>query len=819
MMRRSSSLALVLVLLAIAPADAQLRRRASGGALGSTTRASADDAFVLERSPADLARTAGWNLSYVHEERVVDVVGGQGDLDSAAFVSALPFGLGVGVGVDASRPTGGALFGRFSFGLGWQSGGFATGAVVRGLAGGGPFARGATTLDFGVSYRATGRLAFALNGFDLLSPSGLGGAADALPATGVLTAQVRPFADESLLVEASGAVDADGRVGVEGRLHLRVPHVGRAFFAVQAEDLSDARDLRLAGGVALDWERLALVAHGFGDPRSEQVSGFGVGANFGSRRRTGVPAGGYVWDIRVPSAGGRSLLALLAKLDRARRDPMVAGVMLRLRGTHMGMAAAQELRQAIAAVRNEGKAVACYFTTPNGSSVYACGEADARWIDPAGHVQLLGTAFNVRGYGPFLRNLGVRMEVLRIGTHKSWAETYIGDASTGPAREQREALLDDVEARFQQDLAQDLDTDRAEIARLVDEGPYLADEAEEAGLVTGLLDETELREAAREVFGARRLRERPARDVPQALGRPRHVAVVVIDGSIVDGENVDYPIIEIHSSGGDTLVPILERLRADPRVAAVVLRVDSPGGSALASDQIWRAVRRLREAKPVVASMGSVAASGGYYVACGADVVFADPTTLTGSIGIFFGKIDVAQLAEWVGARAEVHRRGANAGNDTFWRPFEPRFRGILADKVRRSYRQFLSRVAESRAMSVAEVHAVGEGRIFSGDRAVRLGLVDRLGGFVAALDEARRRAGLAPDAPVAFMPQRPGSLLDYALGFVGGAETAAAEDFAALREAGLSESEIGNFANISHALVSSGDFAPLALSPVLSAP
>jgi protease-4 len=208
-------------------------------------------------------------------------------------------------------------------------------------------------------------------------------------------------------------------------------------------------------------------------------------------------------------------------------------------------------------------------------------------------------------------------------------------------------------------------------------------------------------------------------------------------------------------------------MAADPNIRAIVLRVDSPGGAALASDKIWRAVRRARERKPVVASMGAVAASGGYYVACAADEIWADPSTLTGSIGIFYGKVDVVGLAGMLGIGIESFARGKRAGAESIFRPFTEEERAALADAMRTYYRLFLTRVAEGRGMKVEAVDALGRGRVYSGDAAQRVGLVDRLGGFASALMRARELAGLGQDAPVDVRPPRRDRLLDFLLGGV----------------------------------------------------
>ena len=220
---------------------------------------------------------------------------------------------------------------------------------------------------------------------------------------------------------------------------------------------------------------------------------------------------------------------------------------------------------------------------------------------------------------------------------------------------------------------------------------------------------------------------------------------MLLDEEIVDGDNVDIPLVEIHMTGGNTVVQTIEGMAADPNIRAIVLRIDSPGGAALASEKIWRAVRRARKHKPVIASMGAIAASGGYYVAAAASEIWADPSTVTGSIGIFYGKVDVAQLAEKLGVHIENFRRGKRAGGESLFRPFTDDERAALADLLRDYYRLFLARVAEGRGMSVEAVDALARGRVYSGDAALRVGLVDRLGGLGSALIRRARARGARP--------------------------------------------------------------------------
>jgi protease-4 len=327
-------------------------------------------------------------------------------------------------------------------------------------------------------------------------------------------------------------------------------------------------------------------------------------------------------------------------------------------------------------------------------------------------------------------------------------------------------LLDGAYRRLTSDLSGDLGRDEAALRALIDRGPFTAPNAVKERLLAAALDKHELEADAKEVFGPRfHVGEpRPEAREPQ-FGPDGQVGVVVVDGTIIDGENVDVPFLDVHMSGGHTVAQAIDRLAGDSRIRAIVLRVDSPGGAVMASDQIWRAVMRARAKKPVVASMGDVAASGGYYVAAAANEIWASPSTITGSIGIFYGKVDVAPLAERFGVGIEIERRGAHSGADSLFRPFTDDERAVLAEKLRIWYRQFLARVHEGRNMPLERVDQLGRGHVYTGDAAKELGLVDSLGGFGSALARARQLAGLTPDAEVIIRPQRPSNLLQYVLG------------------------------------------------------
>ncbi|MGB0681004.1 MAG: S49 family peptidase, partial [Polyangiales bacterium] len=395
----------------------------------------------------------------------------------------------------------------------------------------------------------------------------------------------------------------------------------------------------------LDWGHLEAGGGAMAGDGLAGAAGWYLSAGVQGQARRASHHARVMLALRQDKAlNARNVLPLLRQLEQARYRPSVGAVLLQL-GGNMPMAYAQEIRQRTWALKRQGKAVYCDLAAASGNELYACSAATTRFLDPAGMVRLLGPAIDVLLFGKLLARLGVRAQFVRIGKYKSAPEQWTRPRMTRPAQAQRQALLDDLYGRLQQDLARDLRWSKAKVRRIIDKGPYAAGEAREQGLVDVLSDPHDVSAHIR----ARHGQVWPMRDkLPppphRHWGKGARVGVVVIDGTIIDGENLDVPLIDVHLTGGRTVVETLERFRRDPHIRAVVLRVDSPGGSALASDQIWRAVRRLAKQKSVIASMGAVAASGGYMAAAGADEIWADPATLTGSIGVFFGKVDLSML-------------------------------------------------------------------------------------------------------------------------------------------------------------------------------
>jgi protease-4 len=775
MSTRLAALALLAVLWVASGARAQLHRATDPVATPASSVIGQDDALVIDVNPAELALLPSWSLAYLHAE--VDTGAtwlGRGD---AVFLGTpLLWGFALGGSLQSVRPDfrQEAAFRAADRALGSFALAYAPnprvgiGIATRTIASGDPVFDGLTAFDAGLVVRPSTWLGLSLVGRDLFtSRFGRGTPGLGLASSALLSTTLRPFGTPDLGFEFALAMDAGDaeHLGGRGGLTIEVPYLGAASGMVELEDLGDAnRALRIVAELALRWGGTTVAGGATGGDGFDDDLGWYVMARAEGRERSGVPTRGRILELELSDASARTAVALAVWLERARIESRIAGVLLKLRTGEMPLAIAQELRLLIRSLREAGKPVVCHLEDASGSEYYACAGADRVLIDPAGNIRLLGTAATVVLFGETLRKVGVRADFVRIGAYKSAPEQLTQKEMSEAAREAATALLDDAHRRMLFDLARDLDVSEERVAALMDTGPQLAEDAVKEKMVDAAADGFDLRDDDMPEFEGRpRVGQLPT-DMAGRWGGGPYVGVVVIDDEIVDGESVEVPFLDIHMSGAKTVIAAIDAMAREPRVRAIVVRVDSPGGSALASDQIWRALRRARARKPVIASLGSVAASGGYYVASAADEIWADPTTLTGSIGIFYGKIDVVGLAEKLGIGIEHFRRGKHAGADSLWRPFTAEERSGLAVLIRRYYRQFLERVAEGRGMTVEEVDRTGRGRVHSGDAALALKLVDHLGGLASALARARVLGELPADADVAVQPGRKNRLIDFVL-------------------------------------------------------
>lgn len=448
-------------------------------------------------------------------------------------------------------------------------------------------------------------------------------------------------------------------------------------------------------------------------------------------------------------AGSSTLAETIDTIDRAGSDPRVEGMVVRFGAEGVGLAAAQELRAAIERFRGSGRFALAYANT-YGNATYALASAcDQVWLQPTGLVGLTGPAIDVPFARAALDHLGVRPEFEQRERFKSAPNSLTEPGFTDAHREMTQALAEDLVGQLAEGVARSRGKETATVRALIDRAPLLDREAHEAGLidVLGYRDEMAA-EVERRAGGAAIL---GLDDYRAAVGPPEDHGPVIAEihavGAIADGEEASGPRLSVTPG---TVVPAFDDAIEDGEVKAILLRIDSGGGSASASESIRRAVVRARQAgKPVVVSMGETAASGGYWIAMNANAIVATPATLTGSIGVFSGKLSVADLSERMGIAWGHVVTGRNAGMWTPTRPFSESERERLATYTDSIYEGFVSRVAEARTLPADTVRAIAGGRVWTGAQALKVGLIDELGGRDRALIRARAELGLTADAPV----------------------------------------------------------------------
>jgi protease-4 len=456
--------------------------------------------------------------------------------------------------------------------------------------------------------------------------------------------------------------------------------------------------------------------------------------------------------VRLTREARRPFAALLSELRKAERDERIRAVVLRVRDLEIGWAKAQELRAAIAALGDAGKRSVAYLELePFGANLeyYIASAANDIHTAPGTTAPVVGLAAEYLFLGGFWEKLGVELEVERVGDYKTAADFFAGREMSDAHREMADALLDSIDTQFVAGIAEGRRLSAAQVRRAIDAAPVRAEELLELGLIDGVSEFAQVLEALDDppVVEAADYARVPASDV--GFDPVARFALVYGSGTVVVGSGSSSPTgSPILAS--DTVSEALEEAAEDDSIDAVVFRIDSPGGSALASDNVWQATQKVRESgKPLIVSMSDLAASGGYYVACGADFVYAGPGTLTGSIGVFVLRPVLRELYEKLDIGVESLTRGAHADLLIGSRPLSPATRARLREEVDSIYDLFVERVADGRRLSAAEVDALGRGRVWTGAQAAELGLVDGLGGLRDAASRARSDLKLDPDADV----------------------------------------------------------------------
>jgi protease-4 len=443
-------------------------------------------------------------------------------------------------------------------------------------------------------------------------------------------------------------------------------------------------------------------------------------------------------------------------LERLAGDPRVKGVVLIISGLMAGPATLSSLRQAISRYRESGKRAVAYLHEPGMWSYYLASACDEVLAPESAHFRAAGLWAEAVFLKDTLALIGLEADFEAIAEYKTSPDTYRRSAMTGPHREMLESILDSLYAQVLGAIAQGRGLTEDRVQGLLDAVPLTAVQAREAGLLDGVCYEDELAaylgtaDAPATLLAWHRARRRLVRQ--WRWHSRRAIGVISLEGTIVLGPSRQPPLplpiplpFSPTQAGSDTLVQQLRAAAMNRHLAAVVLHVDSPGGSALASDLIWREVANVGRAKPVVVYMSNQAASGGYYVSAPASAIVAQPTTLTGSIGIWSGKFVTKGLFEKLQAGREVVSRGKAAGLYADAAPFNDEERAKIRADLGDGYARFKACVAQGRGKSDKEVEAIARGRVWTGEQALACGLVDGLGDLQAAAEKARELAGVDP--------------------------------------------------------------------------
>ncbi len=490
------------------------------------------------------------------------------------------------------------------------------------------------------------------------------------------------------------------------------------------------------------------------------------------REPVGLDAPRLAARVRIESTPGtREHVALLRSLWRYADDPAVDAVVLELRTAPAGsLARVQELRDAVSLLRQSGRKVVCHLEDASGSALYLCAAADKILLNPAGGLRFAGLRSQSFYFGSLLEKLGIRAEFVRIGDHKSAPESFIRQSATEVAKADKIDLLQQVEKQLVAGVAAGRKATPERVRELLATGPFVASEAKQANLIDDYAYDDQLEEAVEEAVGHPVFlgEAPPGERAPEHYGAVPGVTIIYVEGDMIDGRSSTVPLLGMKVAGSYTIAEAIRNARKDELTGAIVLRVETPGGSSLAADVIWREVQLAARVKPVIVSMGGMAASGGYYVASAGSRIFANPLTITGSIGVFYGKADVSGLLKKIGVNVETYKTAPHADSESLFRPFTEEEREELAKKVGQFYDLFLSRVAMGRGMETAAIDKVGRGRVWTGEQALAHGLIDELGGLRAALRYAREAAGLPEHAPIRELPPPDESLIGRLLGIPG---------------------------------------------------
>jgi protease-4 len=459
---------------------------------------------------------------------------------------------------------------------------------------------------------------------------------------------------------------------------------------------------------------------------------------------------------------------IITSLEKAKKDSRIKGLLVTAMSTEAGLAKTQEIRSAIKRFAKSKPAFG-FIEEGDATEYYLCSAAPHLYLAPAGEggINLTGLRAEIPFFKGTLDKLGIIAQMDHIGEYKSASDIWTRDSMSEAHREVTESILNSLYERLTGDIAQDRKLSAEQVKQIINEGPPIRSEAKQKGLVDELLYRDQVEEKIKKELKLSKFESVSIREYKEPTfsetyrGATSKIGIIYAVGAITSGESSKG--YSEDTLGSSTITKAIRQAREDKTVKAIILRVDSPGGSAVASDLIWREVVITKTKKPVVVSMANVAASGGYYVSMGASKILADPSTITGSIGVVFGKFYVKGLYDKIGMKKEIVKKGEHADIYSDYVPFEEDEWNIIHRHMAAIYDVFTKKAAEGRKKTQAEIDAIGKGRVWSGDQALKLGLIDQVGGLHDAIWEARKLAKI-PDKDelgIAVYPVRKGGWSD----------------------------------------------------------
>ena len=472
--------------------------------------------------------------------------------------------------------------------------------------------------------------------------------------------------------------------------------------------------------------------------------------------------------------GSPTVRSYVEMLRRAKTDKRITSLIVKPTGAGGLWGKVQEVRDAVADFRRSGKPTIAYLEYGGEQEFYLASACDKVFLMPTSTLDLTGVASYELFMRGMLDKIGAYPDAMHIGEYKTASNNFTQKTYTAAHREMAESLNTDLYEQLVRGIADGRHKSEAEVKSLIDHGPFLPEDALRAGLIDDLAYDDEVVGKVKPASGKPRMLDmNDYRQGGNAFGRGQRIAVIYATGLIASGKS-SYDTTGGEVVGADTMAEYLRKARNDSSVKAIVLRVDSPGGSALASDVIWREVLLTKKQKPVIASMSDVAASGGYYISMPADAIVAEPSTLTGSIGVVLTKFVIDGTLKKLGLNMEGVSKGKYADLYSPVRPFSTDERARMEAYMQATYDTFVEKAAQGRNTTPEKIDAVGQGRVWTGRQAKQIGLVDELGGLDRAVSLAKQRAKIPQDADVELLVYPPKkSFLDVVTNPLGASERA----------------------------------------------